>query len=198
MKYPILFAAVALSALPLLAIAQDAPPPPPPPPSADGPPPPPPDGNDRGRRGGSPEQFRQRMIDRLKTSLKASDEEMTVIQPLVEKVFLKQREAAGNRFGGPRGPRGGGDRPPGEGGGDGGGPERRNWRGGGGETPEAQALRDALEKDGTPASEITAKLTALREQRKKAAADLAAAREDLRKVLTVRQEAVLVQTGLLE
>ena len=207
MKYPVFLAAAALTALPLLALAQDAPVPPAGTPAVDGggaPPPPPPDGNRRG--GGGPEQFRQRMIDRLKTSLKASDEEMTVIQPLVEKVFLKQREASGNRFGGggpggpggPRQPRGGGDRPPGEGGdaNAGGGPERRNWRGG--ETPEAQALREALEKDGTSPSEITAKLTALREQRKKAAAELASAREDLRKVLTVRQEAVLVQTGLLE
>lgn len=206
MKYPILFAAAALCALPLIAPAQDAPAPPAATPPVDGggaPPAPEPNGGGGGgRRGGTPEQFRQRMIERLKTSLKASDEEMTVIQPLVEKVFAKQREAAaGNRFGGggggPRPPRGGGDRPPGESP-DGAGPERRNWRGGGGETPEAQALRDALDKDGTPPSEITAKLTALREQRKKAAAELASAREDLRKVLTVRQEAVLVQTGLLE
>lgn len=194
MKYSILFAA-ALSALPLLAVAQDEPAPPPPPPAADGAPSAPDANGGGGRRGGSPEQFRQRMIDRLKTSLKASDDEMTVIQPLVEKVFLKQREASGNRFGGggPRPPRGGGGDREGNGGG---GPDRRNWRGG--ETPEAQGLREALEKDETAPSEITAKLTALREQRKKAAAELASAREDLRKVLTVRQEAVLVQTGLLE
>lgn len=199
MKYPILFAAAALSALPLISFAQDAPPPPAATPAVDGGGASDKPGDHRG--GGSPEQFRQRMAERLKTSLKASDDEMAVIQPLVEKVFIKQREASGNRFGGggPRPPRPGGERPPGEGGdapNPGGGPERRNWRGG--ETPEAQALREALDKDGTAPSEITAKLTALREQRKKAATELATAREDLRKVLTVRQEAVLVQTGLLE
>src|SRR4051812_39478759 len=63
-------------------------------------------GGDREGRRGNPEEFRQRMNDRLKASLKASDEEWAVIQPLVEKVSTKQREASGSRFGG-RGGRGG-------------------------------------------------------------------------------------------
>lgn len=195
MKYSLLFAAVAISALPLTGISQDAPVPPVPPAADGGGAPPPPDGGPGGRRGGGggPEQFRQRMTERLKTSLKASDEEMAVIQPLVEKVFVKQREASGGP-GGPGGRRGGGNRP----GGDAPAPGGEQRPGRGGETPESQALRETLEKDGAAPSEITAKLTALREQRKKAAAELTAAREDLRKVLTVRQEAVLVQMGLLE
>ena len=40
--------------------------------------------------------------------------------------------------------------------------------------------------------------TAVREQRKKARAELDAARDDLKKVVTVRQEAVLVAMGMLE
>ncbi len=43
-----------------------------------------------------------------------------------------------------------------------------------------------------------AESAALRAVRKKGAADLAVAREDLKKVVTVRQEAVLVSMGLLE
>ena len=56
----------------------------------------------------------------------------------------------------------------------------------------------ALESETTPADELKTKLDAVREQRKKSAAELTAAREDLRKVLTVRQEAALVSAGLLE
>jgi hypothetical protein len=45
---------------------------------------------------------------------------------------------------------------------------------------------------------LKAKLTAVREARKKSAADLEAARADLAKVLSVRQEAVLVSMGVLD
>ena len=161
-----------------------------------------------GRRGGNPEEFRARMAERLKTAMKATDEEWAVIQPLMEKVRDAQREAGPGfgrpgGFGGPGGP---GGRPPGgpeaQGeNGEGGRPERRE-RGGGpegrGGSPEAQALRTALEDEKTTPAELQAKLTAVREQRKKGAADLAAARENLKKVLTTRQEAVLVAMGVLE
>src|SRR5206468_164574 len=133
------------------------------------------------------EQFRQRMNERLKTSLKASDEEWAVIQPLLEKVQTKQREAgAGRGFGGMGRQRGGG----GPGGGAGGAPGadqqggNRGNRGGGaggGGSAESDALRTALDNDSTSAEEIKAKLTALRDSRKKAAGELETAREDLRK-----------------
>ena len=63
---------------------------------------------------------------------------------------------------------------------------------------ESQALRDALEKDSTSAEDLKAKLNAIRETRKKATAELATAREELKKVVTVRQEAVLFSMGILE
>ena len=56
----------------------------------------------------NPEEFRQRMNERLKTSLKVSDEEWSVLQPLIEKVQTKQRDACGGRFGGFGGGGGGG------------------------------------------------------------------------------------------
>ena len=39
----------------------------------------------------SPEEFRARMEERLKTSLKVSDDEWKVLQPLIEKVGEKLR-----------------------------------------------------------------------------------------------------------
>jgi Spy/CpxP family protein refolding chaperone len=152
--------------------------------------------NGGNRRGGTPEEFLKRMNDRLKTSLKATDEEWTIIQPLLEKVTTKQREAAGSRFGGMRGG------PGGPGGGRGGNNGGNN--GGGDQGPRSagslasESLRTALENDAVTPAEIKAKLAAVREARKKAAAELAAAREELSKVLSVRQEAALVSNGILE
>lgn len=172
----ILLSAIALAASAFLATAQDAPPQ---------------NRGDRGNRGGTPEEFRARMEERIKTSLKVTNDEWTVLQPLIEKVTTKQREAMSGRFGGFGGR--GGDRGGDRGGAPGG--ERGADRPG---AAESQALRDALEKDSTTAEELKAKLDAIRETRKKATAELAAAREELKKVVTVRQEAVLFSMGILE
>lgn len=176
----ILLSAIALTATALLANAQD-------------------NNQNRGDRGdrGNPEDFRARMAERIKTSLKVTDDEWTVLQPLIEKVSTKQRDAMSGRFGGFGGRGGGGGGAPGGtpgGGGNGGGGNGGDRAG----SAESQALRDALEKDGTSAADIAAKLTAVREQRKKAAAELTAARADLQKVVTARQEAVLFSMGILE
>ena len=176
----ILLSAIALAASTLLATAQDN------------------NNQDRGNRGdrgGTPEEFRARMSERIKTSLKVTDDEWTVLQPLIEKVTTKQRDAMSGRFGGFGGRGGGGDR----GGNGGGGAPGGNT--GGGDRPgaaESQALRDALEKDSTSPEDLKAKLNAIRESRKKAAAELVAARADLQKVVSVRQEAVLFSLGILE
>src|SRR5215210_396301 len=74
----ILLSTLCLSASALCGIAQDEPRPEPPSGEKNG---------DRPKQGfGNPEEFRQRMNDRLKSSLKMSDEEWTAIQPLIEKV----------------------------------------------------------------------------------------------------------------
>jgi len=65
-------------------------------------------------------------------------------------------------------------------------------------SPESQALKAALDSDATSTEDIKAKLQALRDARKKNAADLEQARQDLEKVLTLRQEATLVNMGILE
>ena len=179
MKPTILLSALALAASTLLATAQDtaAPKDAPKDAGANNP------GGGR-QRGGSPEEFMKRMSDALKTSLKVTDEEWTVLKPLIEKVQTAQREAgAGRGFGG---------RGPGGPGGDNNTPDTRPG------AAESAALRTALESDSTSADDLKAKLAAVRAVRKKGAADLAVAREELKKVVTVRQEAVLVSMGMLE
>ncbi len=144
-------------------------------------------GRQRGGPGGSMQDFMQRMNERLKTSLKATDDEWTVLQPLIEKVQSAQREAyAGRGYSGRSGSSKDGN--------SGGNPPTDTRPG----SAESAALRAAIESESTTPEDIKAKLTALREIRKKGVADLAVARENLKNVVTVRQEAVLVSTGLLE
>ncbi len=189
-KPTILLTALALAATTILATAQDTPKP---------------GATDPGARrqrgqggpGGNMEDFIKRMNERMKTSLKVTDEEWSVLQPLIEKVQTSQREAGAGR-GGFGGFGGFGGR---------GGTGGQGGNNNGGATPpadtrpgaaEGTALRTALESDSTSPEEIKAKLAAVREIRKKGAAELAVARENLKKVVTVRQEAVLVSMGLLE
>ena len=73
------------------------------------------------------------------------------------------------------------------------------FRGNGGgraANPELDALRTAV-TDKMPDAEIKARLDHYREVRKDNEAKLAKAQEDLRAVLTVRQEAMAVMYGLL-
>lgn len=171
-KPTLLLTALTLAASTILSIAQD-------------PAPAPGGGRQRGGGpGGNAQDFMQRMNDRLKTSLKVTDEEWTVLKPLVEKVQTVQRDAMGSRFGGGRR---GGDNP--------GTPSDQPARPG---AAESDALRTALESDSTSADDLKTKLAAVREVRKKGAAELTAARAELQKVVTVRQEAVLVSMGILE
>jgi hypothetical protein len=138
-------------------------------------------GGGGGRGNFDPAQFAQMRLDRAKESLEVTnDAEWQVLQPLVQKVF--DAEAAV-----PRGMRGGGRR----GGGGGGG------RFGGTPSPELQALQSAIEAKASP-DDLKAKLAKLRDTRKEKEAALAKAQDDLRKVLTVRQEASAVLMGLLQ
>lgn len=171
-------------------------------------------GNGGGRRGGNggqggnfdPAQFQQRMNERLKEALKATDDEWAVIQPLLDKVTTKQREARAGGFGGGMmgGGRRGGNGPAGAGSPAAGETNNQNNNGGnrpnrgGAASPEADALRTTLENDSASPEEIKTKLAALRDSRKKAQTELDQARADLEKVLTVKQEATLVLMGMLE
>ncbi len=183
--------AAAQGAAPAPAASSSAPPAPP---NADKPP-------------GNPNDFRQRMAERIKAQLKVNDDEWTVIQPLLEKVGDKLLTTRTGGFGGPGGYGGnrGGGRRNGENNAGGNQPaanENNQRREGGngprGGSPETQALAATLADDNSTVNDVKAKLQAVRDQRKQAAAELAQAREELRKVLNMRQEAALVMDGILD
>ena len=91
--------------------------------------------------------------------------------------------------------------PPGGGGGDRGGGDRGGDRGGGpgrgsSSNPEMNALQFAI-RDKLPEAEIKNRLERVREMRRDNEAKLAKAQDELRAVLSVRQEAIAVMFGLL-
>jgi hypothetical protein len=132
-----------------------------------------------------PAQMREQMMTRMKEQMGASDDEWKVLSPKIEKVMTVQRETRGGGFGGFGGGRRGG----------GGGADQQPTT----ETGKASAdLRTALENKDTPADDIAKKLAAYREARDKGRAQLQAAQKELKEILTQRQEAVLVNMGMLE
>ncbi len=66
------------------------------------------------------------------------------------------------------------------------------------QSPEQTALRAAVESDKTSNEELKAKMAAYREAQKKNEDELKTSRENLRKVLTLQQEAKLVLSGTLD
>jgi hypothetical protein len=154
----------------------------------------------QGRGNFDPEQMRQRVMERMREQFEVKDDaEWKIVEGKIQKV-MDARRAAGGGFGGGfgvfGGP-GGGRRGPDAQGGDG-APPRGNRGGFGGEpNPDVEALQKAIEAK-APADEIKAKLAKVRESRKAGEAKLEAAQEDLKKILTVRQEAVAVMAGLLK
>lgn len=165
-------------------------------------------GGQRGQRGQrgqfDPEQMRQMMEQRMQEALGATDTEWKVLGPRVMKVQELNRQAnAGGRgmmmmFGRRRGGQGGPGGPGGPGGDQGG---RRGPRGMNREQTEVekiqQTLRTTLEDTSATPDTIKQQLTQLRQAKEKAKQDLAKAQQDLRQVLTLRQEAVLVLMGML-
>lgn len=172
-----------------------------------------------GRGNFDPEQFRQRMMERYREQLEVkSDDEWKLISERIEKVSDARREAnfgggGPGGFGGPGGPGGRGGRRANPDGAlptaDGAKPAEgtspspdaappRPPRGFGGETgPEREALQQAFDSKAV-ADDLKAKLAKLREARKAKEAKLEKAQDELRQVLTVRQEAAAVLAGLLK
>ena len=146
----------------------------------------------RNRGGGNfdPAQFQQRMMERVRTNLGfTNDTDWSAVEPLVQKVMDAQREARfggmGRMFGRNRGgnnaDQGGGNRP--------------NIFGQ--SSPEADALQKAID-DNAPAGQIKDLLAKYKAAQKTKQAKLVAAQADLRKVLTVKQEAAATLSGLLD
>jgi hypothetical protein len=167
-----------------------------------------PGGGDRGNF--DPAQMRQRMMERWKQQLGADDEAWKVIEPRLTKVMELNRDTMSmgrGMFGfGGRGGMGG----PGGPGGPQGDQQRGNRQQGdrprfpGMEDREpsavqkaTEALNTTLEDQSASAETIKTQLTALRQARETAKQNLAAAQQDLRQILTLRQEALLVVNGML-
>jgi hypothetical protein len=141
-----------------------------------------------GRGNFDPAQFQQQMMDRFKERLEmTNDDEWVAVKGLIQKVMDTRRATmSGMGFAGRRNGGGGG----GNNGGNGGRPNITP-------SPEAEDLQKALDAKASP-DELKAKLAKVRDARKSKEAALTKAQEDLRKVLTVRQEATAVSMGLLQ
>jgi hypothetical protein len=146
----------------------------------------------RGQRGGNfdPAEMQQRMMTAMREQFGVTDDaEWKLITDRITAV-TELRRAQGGGFGG-LGGLGGFRGGQGGQGGPGGG-----RRGNAAANPEQDALRQAI-TDNLPDAEIKSRLARLRDARKANEEKLTKAQEELRAVLSVRQEAVAVMAGLL-
>lgn len=148
----------------------------------------------RGDRRQRMEQFRLRRQEQMREQLGATEEEWKVLQPRIEKVQQLQRDsrsgfgAFGGRAAGRRARRPGEAQQPEA------APERQQSE----VEKKTEALRNLLDDKASGAPAIKAALDALRKARQNAQLELAAARKELRSIVSVRQEAQLVLMGTLE
>ncbi len=150
------------------------------------------------QRGGGnfdPAEMQKRMMDRMRESFDVKDDaEWKLISERITAVTDARRGTGGMGGMGALLRRPGGDQ-----GADtannGGGGRRGGF--GGTPDPDQEALQKAIESK-APAEEVKAKLAKVREARKAAEAKLESAQGELKKVLSVRQEAVAVMFGLLK
>lgn len=163
-----------------------------------------PGGPGGGRGNFDPAQMRQQMMDRYREQFEIkNDDEWKLIEERVTKVMEAQRATrSGGMMGfmGMGGPGGrGGQRGNDQGAQPGQDNQNRRRQGGFGGTPnpEMEALQKAIESKAS-SQDIKDKLTKLRETRKQKEADLEKAQDELRQVLSVRQEAAAVMLGLLK
>jgi hypothetical protein len=155
---------------------------------------------DRPRRGDfDPAQFQQRMMERYREALDVkSDDEWKIVSERIQKVMDARREVG---FGGMG--RGMFGRPPGRGGDNAPGDRRGGPGGPGGPggffgepSAAAKELQDAIDAKAST-EQLKTKLAKVREERKQKQAKLEQAQEELKKIVSVRQEAVLVMMGTL-
>ncbi|MFC1838273.1 hypothetical protein ACFL1N_01735 [Thermodesulfobacteriota bacterium] len=148
-----------------------------------------------------PGQMQNMISNMFKEQLGISDDEWTVIGPKVMNVLTLSSQSRANpmrmmRAGRPGGP-GGQATPDMQG--------QRQMRnrmpgifGQGEEDENMQALQKLLEDKNADASQIKQLVTKVRKAREKSQRELAAAKKELRELLTVRQEAILISMGLLD
>jgi hypothetical protein len=143
--------------------------------------------------------MRQRMMERVREQLAVKDDaEWSVIESRIKKIN-DSRSGMGRGFGGPGGGPGGPGGPGGQGapGGQGGQGGRQGRGGFGQANPDAEVLQSALDS-GASADDIKVKLTAYRAAAKVKEVQLEKAQDELRQLLSVKQEARAVLLGLLK
>jgi hypothetical protein len=149
--------------------------------------------NGGGRNRWDPQARMKQMMDQMKTDMGATDDEWKVLQPKIEAVQNLQREAMAARYAGMNRRRGNNNN---NNNGDQAAPAVSDTAAA--LTKAAADLRTVLaNKDSTP-DQIKTALQALRDARAKSQAELKKAQDDLKSVASVRQEAVLVDHGILD
>lgn len=152
-------------------------------------------GGGGGRGNFDPAQMQQRIMDNAREQLGlTNDTDWNAIQPLVQKVMDARRDTMGGGMGRlmGRGNRGGNNA-------NANANNNSGRRGGFGGTPspEAEALQKAID-DNAPTAQVKAALAKYHASQKDKQAKLVQAQENLRKVLTVKQEAQAALLGLVE
>ena len=144
-----------------------------------------------------PAQMQQRIMDNAREQLGlTNDTDWNAIQPLVQKVMDARRDTMGGGMGRllGRGNRGGNNNNANANNNNNGG---RRGGFGGTPSPEAEALQKAID-DNAPTAQVKAALAKYHASQKDKQAKLVQAQENLRKVLTVKQEAQAALLGLVE
>ena len=147
-------------------------------------------GQRRNRQGGQgggnfdPAAMQQRMVDGIRDRLDfTNDTEWSAVEPLVTKVVAARMDTMAGGMRGMMGRNRGGQQPGG--------------RGGFGQaSPEADALQKAID-DNAPSSQIKDLLAKYKAAQKVKQAKLEAAQDDLKAVLTTKQEAQAALLGLV-
>lgn len=152
-------------------------------------------GDRPGRMNWDPEQFRQRMMERVREQLEiTNDAEWKAIEPLINKVLETRRDSMMAGFGGMLRSFGRGG-----GGGFGGGPGGAGGFGAmlGEPNPELESLGKAIDSKAGK-DELKSAIAKVRDARQAREQKVKQAQEDLRKVLTLRQEAIAIMNGWLD
>jgi hypothetical protein len=148
-------------------------------------------GQRMGRGNFDPEQMRQMMAERMQEQLGVTAEEWKIVGPRVEKVQTLSRDLNTGGFGMFGGRMRGGM-----------GGRRRGMMGENAEPTAvqkaAETLQTTLDSPSPSTEEIKKQLTALRQAKEKTKQELATAQAELRKVLSLPQEARCVLMGLLD
>ena len=151
------------------------------------------------RRGGGgfgggnfdPAEMQQRIMDNIRDQMSVTnDDEWNVIQARVQKVMDARRDVGGPNFGRlfRRRNNDGGDNGPGGG--------RRGGGFFGTPSPELESLQNAIDNK-APSDQIKDAMEKYRAAHKAKEAALEKAQDDLKSILTVKQEAVAVSLGLI-